>query len=306
MIKIRVADSHTGGEPTRVVLPGQFEFNATTMQGRMEELYSMHADLTRALVSEPRGSSAWVGAVMTPAEHPDSDCGIIFFNQTGPLGMCGHGTIGVAETIRFLEGKQDAELRFDTGVGTVCVTPHEDGDFSFENVVSYRKATDVPIEVPSLGTVIGDVAYGGNWFFLVRSLILAPDDQDSVKWTQLTLAILGAVRQAGYPEVDHVEVFGPSRIPGRDSRSFVLCPSGGYDRSPCGTGTSAKLACLAADGLLTEGETWFQESFVGSVFAGSIRAVEGGVVPRIRGRAHMMGLGEVCFESTDPFRWGIA
>jgi len=305
MLKIRVADSHTGGEPTRTVLPGQFVFQSPTMAGRAKELATSQKELLRALVSEPRGSEAWVGAVLTPAEHEGSDLGVLFFNQAGPLGMCGHGTIGVAETLRYLEGTSSPTIQVDTSVGTVRITEHENGDFSFENVVSYRKATDVTVEVPGMGPVVGDVAYGGNWFFLVRSLTLSPDDFDADRWTAQTRAILHAVRQGGFPEVDHVEVFGPASHVGRESRNFVLCPSGGYDRSPCGTGTSAKLACLAADGLLSEGEEWQQESFVGSVFIGSYRSVEGGIIPRIRGRAHMMGLGEICFDPTDPFRWGI-
>ncbi len=287
MKRIPVIDSHTGGEPTRVVLGGIDAQELETWR--------------RALICEPRGHEVIVGALLT--EPRDSSCaaGVIFFNNTGLLGMCGHGMIGVIETLQHLGRISAGEHRVETPVGIVTALLHEDGRVSIRNVPSYRKAKNV-----KAGDVTGDVAWGGNWFFLVSDHGLELTLQNLPRLTQTSLAIRQAVRDAGFPEVDHIELFGPPRDSANHSRNFVLCPGGEYDRSPCGTGTSAKLACLAADGKLTPGKIWRQESILGSVFEGSYQPSGEGIIPTITGRAHITAETTLVFDLADPFKLGIA
>jgi 4-hydroxyproline epimerase len=286
MQRVSVIDSHTGGEPTRVVLGGL----------SAEDLPRWH----RALLCEPRGHEVIVGALLGEAADPSCVAKVTFFNNVGLLGMCGHGTIGVIETLRHLGRIGSGEHRLETPVGTVTAILHEDGRVSVRNVPSYRKASGV-----KAGRFTGDVAWGGNWFFLVSNHGL---DLTLTNLHELTVAALEAreaVRAAGFPEVDHVEFFGPPADPANHSRNFVLCPGGEYDRSPCGTGTSAKLACLAADGKLAPREVWRQESVIGTVFEGSYEIGDGGILPTITGRAHVVAETVLWFDEGDPFRWGI-
>jgi 4-hydroxyproline epimerase len=288
MQRIEIVDSHTGGEPTRVVLGG------VTAAGL--ERYR------RAIICEPRGHEVIVGALLE--EPGDGSCvaRVTFFNNVGLLGMCGHGTIGVIETLRHLGRIGPGEHSIETPVGVVTAVLQDDGGVSVRNVRSYRAAKNV-----SAGGVTGDVAWGGNWFFLVADHGLELTRENIPELTRVSLAIREAVRQSGYPEVDHVELFGPPQDAGNDSRNFVLCPGGEYDRSPCGTGTSAKLACLAAEGKLAPGQTWRQESVIGSVFEGSYELAEEseGVIPTITGRAFVTAETTLIFADDDPFRSGI-
>ena len=286
MKRIPIIDSHTGGEPTRVVLDG--------ISG---------ADLgryRRAILCEPRGHEVIVGALLEDTEEEGCVAKVTFFNNVGLLGMCGHGMIGVVATLQHLGRIGPGEHRIETPVGVIASTLHEDGRVSVRNVCSYRKAKDVVT-----GGVTGDVAWGGNWFFLVANhgLELTPENLPAL--TRASLEIREGVRAAGFPEVDHVELFGPPHDPANHSRNFVLCPGGEYDRSPCGTGTSAKLACLAADGKLAPGEVWRQESVIGSVFAGQYKAAAEGVIPTITGEAFVTAETTLLFDEKDPFRWGI-
>lgn len=286
MQRISVIDSHTGGEPTRVVLGGL----------SASDLARWH----RAILCEPRGNEVIVGALLEDPEDPSSAAKVTFFNNAGLLGMCGHGTIGVIETLRHLGRIGPGEHRIETPVGTVSALLHEDGRVGVRNVLSHRAAASV-----TAGGFTGDIAWGGNWFFLVANHSL---DLALTNLHELTAAALDAreaVRAAGYPEVDHIEFFGPPRDSANHSRNFVLCPGGEYDRSPCGTGTSAKLACLAADGKLAPGEVWRQESVIGTVFEGSFETAEGGIIPTITGRAHVVAETVLWFGEEDPFRWGI-
>lgn len=286
MKRIPVIDSHTGGEPTRVVLDG--------ITG--SELESFR----RALLCEPRGHEVIVGALLEEAQAEGCVAKVTFFNNVGLLGMCGHGMIGVIETLRYLGRIGPGEHRVETPVGPVSSILHGDGRVSVRNVRSYRKAKDV-----IAGDVTGDVAWGGNWFFLVadHGMTLTPEHLPQL--TKRSLGIREAVRAAGFPEVDHVELFAPPHDPANHSRNFVLCPGGEYDRSPCGTGTSAKLACLAADGKLPPGESWRQESVIGSVFDGSFEAAAEGVIPTITGKAFVTAETTLLFDDADPFRRGI-
>jgi len=251
-----------------------------------------------------------VGALLCEPIDPASVAGVIFFNNVGYLGMCGHGTIGLVATLRYMGRIGPGEHRIDTPVGAVSAMLHENGEVSVNNVASYRKAHNVTLEVPGHGAVTGDVAWGGNWFFLVhdhnRQLTMANVEE----LTNFTWAIRLALRAKGITgdngqEIDHVELFAASQLPGVDSKNFVLCPGKAYDRSPCGTGTSAKLACLYADGKLREGQTWRQESIVGSIFEGSIRVRDGKVYPSVRGAAFVNADAELVLDPRDPFCMGI-
>jgi 4-hydroxyproline epimerase len=287
MTRIPIIDSHTGGEPTRVVLSGVTADELETYR--------------RAIICEPRGYEVIVGALLVEPKDAACAAGVIFFNNVGLLGMCGHGMIGLIATLKHLGRISAGEHRVETPVGIVTATLNDDGRVSIRNVPSFRKAEGV-----KAGGVTGDVAWGGNWFFLVSDHGLHLTLKNVPQLTQASLATREAVRAAGYPEVDHVELFGPPQDAANHSRNFVLCPGGEYDRSPCGTGTSAKLACLAADGKLAAGEAWRQESILGSVFEGSYEAGEGGIIPIITGEAYITAETTLLLDPADPFQLGIA
>jgi 4-hydroxyproline epimerase len=307
---VRVIDSHTGGEPTRVVLSGGPELGTGPLAQRLELFRTDHDDFRCAVVNEPRGSDVMVGALL--CEPVDAACvaGVIFFNNVGYLGMCGHGTMGLIATLAYLKRIEPGEHRVETPVGTVGVVLHASGEVTVNNVSSHRLAANVAVEVSGYGLVHGDVAWGGNWFFLVRDYALEVSIEKIEELTKFTWALRQALRQqgivgAGKQEIDHIEVFGPSEQPGVDSKNFVLCPGKAYDRSPCGTGTSAKLACLYADGKLREGQVWRQESIVGSVFEGSVAVRDGKVYPSIKGSAFVNSEAELVLDPKDPFCMGI-
>jgi 4-hydroxyproline epimerase len=308
--RIAVIDTHTGGEPTRVVIDGGPDLGSGPIAHRRSLLRDRFDHFRSAVVNEPRGSDAMVGALLCPPVDPSCMTGVIYFNNVGYLGMCGHGTIGVAVALAHLGRIQPGSHRFETPVGTVAVTLEDAHHAAIENVASRRLAKDVAIEVPGLGRYVGDIAWGGNWFFLVHEHGETLDLSRIGRLTEVATRIQKALLDAGIRgddggEVDHVELFGPPTNPEADSRSFVLCPGGAYDRSPCGTGTSAKLACLHADGRLREGEIWRQESIVGSLFEGSIRVVNGQVIPRIRGSAYVNAEATLLLDPADPFAAGI-
>lgn len=264
-----------------------------------------HDRFRSAVVNEPRGSDVVVGALLVPSADPSCAAGVIFFNNIGVLGMCGHGTIGLVVTLAFLGRIGPGTHRIETPVGVVTTTLRDDGRVSVENVRSHRVAKDVSIEVDGLGTVTGDVAWGGNWFFLAEHRGIPIALRNAAELTSIASRIRAAVNAQGHPLVDHVELFCPANAAGVQSRNFVLCPGGAYDRSPCGTGTSAKLACLYADGKLREGDVWRQESITGSVFEGTVRAVEGGVMPTISGSAHVTAEATLILDDRDPLRDGL-
>jgi 4-hydroxyproline epimerase len=302
---IRIIDSHTGGEPTRLVLEGGPNLGTGPLSVRAQRLRTEFDHYRSAIVNEPRGSDVMVGALLVDAHEPRCEVGVIFFNNVGVLGMCGHGTIGLVVSLAKMGRVRSGPVRIDTPVGVVEATLHPDGSVSVENVPSYRKAAGVTVDVPGLGQVRGDVAWGGNWFFLVEEHGQRLEPGHVSALLDYTSRVRTAANAQGFPEIDHVELFGPSSATGVHSRNFVLCPGGAYDRSPCGTGTSAKLACLAAEGKLAEGEEWVQESIVGSVFRGRYRREGDQIRPTITGTAHVCGEGVLLLDSSDPFRWGI-
>jgi 4-hydroxyproline epimerase len=305
--RIQVVDSHTVGEPTRVVISGGPDLGTGPLSERVQRLSSQFDRFRSAVVNEPRGSDVLVGALLVPPHAPDCDFGVIFFNNVGPLGMCGHGTIGLMVTLAHLGRVRPGTHRIDTPVGPVSATLHPDGRVSVANVPSYRQQASVSVEVPGIGVVLGDVAWGGNWFFLVGS----PVWELSIKNVETLIDVSWRIRQAvnaqGFPEVDHVELFGPPGCGGH-SRNFVLCPGKAYDRSPCGTGTSAKLACLAADEKLASGRVWIQEGILGSSFQGEYQwedRARGHVLPVVTGTAHVTAEATLLLMDGDPFQWGI-
>ena len=308
--RVKVIDSHTGGEPTRLVVSGGPDLGKGELAERLERFREQHDTFRSAVVNEPRGSDVVVGALLCEPVNRACAAGVIFFNNVGYLGMCGHGTIGLVATLAYMNCVTPGEHRIETPVGVVSAALHEDGKVTVNNVASYRSAADVAVNVPGYGEVRGDVAWGGNWFFLVRKhdMNLTPKNVDEL--TSFTWAIRTALRDTGISgeegkEIDHVELFAPSQIPGVDSKNFVLCPGKAYDRSPCGTGTSAKLACLYADGKIREGQIWKQESIVGSVFEGTVRVKGGKVYPSITGSAFVNAEAELILNPQDPLCMGI-
>jgi len=308
--RIQVIDSHTGGEPTRVVISGGPDLGNGSIAERLARFRSMHDDFRSAVVNEPRGSDVMVGALLCEPSDPNAAAGVIFFNNVGYLGMCGHGTIGLMVTLSYLGRIEPGRLLVETPVGTIAAILHNSADVSIENVPSYRFARQVDIEVAGYGRITGDVAWGGNWFFLVndhgQEIVLANVERltDCAWRIRQELAREGITGEGG-AEIDHVELFGPPQSPGADSKNFVLCPGKAYDRSPCGTGTSAKLACLAADGKLRESDIYRQEGIVGSVFEGSFRKEGSRIIPVIKGSGWIDAEATLIVDPSDPFRMGI-
>ncbi|HEY2780377.1 MAG TPA: proline racemase family protein [Steroidobacteraceae bacterium] len=308
MRSIRVIDSHTGGEPTRLVLEGGPELGDGPLAERVQRFRAHFDEYRSAIVNEPRGSDPLVGALLVKPHRADCQYGIIYFNNVGYLGMCGHGTIGLMASLKFAGKIAPGAFKIDTPVGAVDVELAADGRVSVANVVSHRSQAQVAVNVPGIGRVVGDVAWGGNWFFLVSEHGQLIDLPHMEALTDFSWRVRAALNAQGYPLVDHVELFGAAVLPGGHSRNFVLCPGKAYDRSPCGTGTSAKLACLAADGKLKEGETWVQESLIGSSFEARYRwhdRARGEVVPIITGTAYVTGENLLRLDPNDPFCWGI-
>jgi 4-hydroxyproline epimerase len=309
MKTISIIDSHTGGEPTRLVTDGGPDLGAGPLSERVARLRAAHDNFRSAVVCEPRGSDVLVGALLCEPHEPDCAAGVIFFNNVGYLGMCGHGTIGLVASLAFMGRIAPGRHRIDTPVGVVEAELHADGSVTVDNVASYRSRAQVGVEVPGYGTVTGDVAYGGNWFFLVSGHGLELGVHNVEALTTYSVAVGAALSQAGITGddgalIDHIELFADSRT-GADSQSFVLCPGKAYDRSPCGTGTSAKLACLAADGKLAEGALWKQESVIGSVFEASYAYRGQQLIPSIRGKAWVNAQAQLILDPADPFVWGI-
>ena len=308
--RIKVIDSHTGGEPTRVVISGGPDLGDGPLPDRIERFRSEYDAFRCAVVHEPRGSDAIVGALLCTPVDDSCVTGVIFFNSVAYLGMCGHGTIGIVATLAYMKRIGVGSHRIETPVGVVVAHLDKEGKVEVANVPSYRVATNVTVEVPGFGPVTGDVAWGGNWFFLVKEHSEELELENLDRLMEFTLAVRESLARAGITgsdghEVDHVELFAPSKLAGVNSKNFVLCPGKAYDRSPCGTGTSAKLACLVADGKLSEGQVWRQESIVGSVFEGRVKVIDNVVHPSIKGSAFITAESDLILDERDPFATGI-
>ena len=322
MQRVRIVDSHTGGEPTRLVLDGGPELTGSLPE-RVVQLREQHDHFRSAVVNEPRGNDVMVGALLTPPTDPTCTTGVIFFNNVGYLNMCGHGTIGLIATLAWLGRLAPGEHRIETPVGVVTTELLPSGEVSVRNIPAWRHAKGVTVNVAGHGPVTGDVAWGGNWFYLVQDHGQALDLAHAEALTDFTWRVREALEREGITgegrgHIDHIELFGPPQAAGADSRNFVLCPGKAYDRSPCGTGTSAKLACLAADGKLAPGQPWVQESITGSTFTGTYTPLDKGIddvsgetlsggriEPTIRGRAYVNAEATLLLDPADPLCFGL-
>jgi len=309
---IRIIDSHTGGEPTRVVIEGGPDLGTGPLPERLKRFQGSHDSFRRAVIEEPRGSDVLVGALL--CEPADGTCtaGVIFFNNVGYLGMCGHGVIGLVVTLAHMGKIKPGAHRIDTPVGIVTTTLHSQSKVTVENVASYRSIKSAIVNVPGIGEICGDIAWGGNWFFLTndrihRLSLRNVDELTEYAWkirqalsTKDITGVAGAV-------IDHIELFAPANPEVADSKNFVLCPGKVYDRSPCGTGTSAKLACLYADGKLAPGQVWRQQGILDTIFEGSFEVdiATGNIIPSITGCAYVTGETKLILDARDPFRTGI-
>lgn len=317
--EVQVIDSHTGGEPTRVVIAGGPDLGTGNVAQQLEILKQNHDSFRRAIINEPRGTDYLVGALLVKPSNKSCVAGVIFFDNVKFIGMCGHGTIGLVATLAYL-GKIDVGVhQIETPVGIVSAELHQDGSVSITNVPSFRIAKDVELLIPGVGKIVGDVAWGGNWFYLVDDHPCSLDQNNLEQLTDVSWKIRIAINESGFPEVDHIILFATNASHANEpelkteptiySKNFVLCPGKAYDRSPCGTGTSARLACLASDGLLLEGETLFQRSIIGSHFMGRFvwdDKAKGSVIPTITGEAFVTARTNLVFDPRDPFREGIA
>ena len=323
-LRIDVIDSHTAGEPTRCVLVGGPDLGTGPIAERLERMREEHDVLRRAILCEPRGSDVLVGALLLEPHDAACAAGVIFFNNAGYLGMCGHGMIGVAVTLAALGRIGIGEQLIETPVGPVQVSLRSATQATIRNVPAYRYRAGVEVDVPEFGKVRGDVAWGGNWFFLVREHSVARASELSIGQVELLTTFAWEIRRAlkaagitgaGGAEIDHIELYGKAHNPKNDSRNFVLCPGKAYDRSPCGTGTSAKMACLAAEGQLKPGVAWRQEGILGTVFEGSFNFCEETpqegadqgrrIIPFITGSAYVTAECTLVFDPEDPFRLGV-
>ncbi|NMX84851.1 4-hydroxyproline epimerase [Pseudomonas sp. WS 5010] len=308
MKRLHVIDSHTGGEPTRLIINGFPQLAGQTIAEQLDSLRTTHDQWRRACLLEPRGNDVLVGALYCEPVTPGATCGVIFFNNAGYLGMCGHGTIGLVASLHYLGRIAPGVHSIDTPVGQVSATLHEDGAVTLRNVPAYRYRQQVPVEVPGHGRIYGDIAWGGNWFFLVSEHGQGVHMANVEALTDFTWAMLKALEAQGIHGadgalIDHIELFADDEQ--ADSRNFVMCPGKAYDRSPCGTGTSAKLACLAADGKLQAGEPWVQASITASQFEGRFEWEGEHIRPFITGRAYMTADSTLLIDEQDPFAWGI-
>jgi len=309
---LKIIDSHTGGEPTRVIVDGCPDLGSGTLAEKRDILAQQHDWIRTSTVLEPRGFEAMVGAILTEPYEPDCVAGVIFYNNASYLNMCIHGTIGLAVTLKHMGIITTGSHRIDTPVGVVTAHLHDDGSVSVENVPSYRYRKDVEVDVPSYGTITGDIAWGGNWFFLINEQGPEVIESNISELSDFTIAVMDALKTQsitgddGTP-VDHIETFGPAANDQSDSRNFVMCPGGEYDRSPCGTGTSAKLSCLYDAGKLPEGETWRQSSILNTIFTGTVKATGNGnqVIPTVTGNAWVNGETKVIIDPSDPFGHGV-
>ena len=311
--RVQAIDSHTEGEPTRVVVAGGPDMGRGAARAR-QAMMDAHWGFCRSVVLEPRGSDVLVGALLVEPEDGRCCAGAVFFNNVGVLGMCGHGTIGVARTLMHMGRIGVGAHALETPVGTVPFEIHGDGSVSLCNVPSWRARAGESVEAGSFGTFTGDIAWGGNWFFITRVPHGVRICRESIRdLERMSLAVQAALdarglgmREPGAADparirIDHVELWEPGDAP-REWRSFTMCPGAQWDRSPCGTGTSAKLACLVAEGTAAPGDRWHAVSPIGTRFEVWCDAADGdgSIRPHVRGRAWVTAECDLCFEDGDP------
>lgn len=308
---MRVIDSHTAGQPTRVIVEGGPDLGTGQLAEQRERLRMNFDRFRSAVVGEPRGSDALVGAVLCKPNDPTCTTGVIFFDNVRYLDMCGHAMIGVAVTLEYLGHIKSGPHRIETPVGVVTAELHPIGDISIRNVPSYRYKKDVVIDLNGAGRVTGDIAWGGSWFFLVNDHREELNPTRVGRLTEVARTIRRALAREGITgengeEIDNVALFGAPHRNDANSKNFVLRSGKSYGRSPCGTATSAKLACLFEDGAIVEGQIWRQESIVGTIFDGAVKVIEGKIVPTIRSTAYVTAESMLIVDERDPFCWGLS
>ncbi|MBT6453353.1 MAG: hydroxyproline-2-epimerase [Planctomycetes bacterium] len=308
---IHYIDTHTAGEPTRVITGGFPDLGSGSISDQRDVLLRDHDSLRAGIVREPRGHEAMVAALLLESSLQDCQAGVIFFNNVGALAMCGHGAMGVVEALRHMGRIEAGDCQLETPAGVVGLNLAEDGEISLRNVASYRCAADCTVTLEDGSSVTGDIAWGGNWFFIAETPGIEVDSKHVSALTEVASRIRDALDGAGIrgsngEQIDHIELH--QSLPagqGQGTRSFVLCPGREWDRSPCGTGTSATMACEYQKGTLKEGDLWHQIGVLGTRFVGSFVVADEGIVPTIHGQASLCGEGTLYFPPDDPFRHGI-
>lgn len=313
---MHVIDSHTEGEPTRVILSGGPDLGSGSLAERANILATEHQEFYRSVVSEPYGQEAMVGVMLVEPVNSECVAGVVYFDAASVIGMCGHGTIGVAVTLAHM-GKIDIGThKIETPVGIVEVTLSNQNTVTVKNVDSYRTQKRVSVDVKGIGNVVGDIAYGGNWFFLVDDSPTPVLPNNIRGLTEAGIAIREAIHAQGITGenngiIDHIVLYGPALTQKGHTRNFVLCPDNAYDRSPCGTASSARLACLAADKLLLAGHDIHQESTIGSSYTLSYQntisptSPKGSITPAITGQAFITREATLIHNPNDPLKNGI-
>jgi 4-hydroxyproline epimerase len=312
--QLRVLDSHTIGEPTRLVIDewcaASLDLGTGSVRQRRDVFRERYDHLRRAIVADPRGVEAMVGVVLVPPTDPSCDLGAIYFNRVGYLDMCGHATIGLAVSLGHLGRISPGPFRLETPAGVVGVQWHGGTSVSFQCVSPRRIHRGLVVRCADGTTVSGDVATSGLWFFICRDHGLSIDTEaisqlrDKAWAIRRSLAAAGVTGDTG-EVIDHIVLMGPPQDPANHARNFVLCPDGAFDRSPCGTATSALVGCLHDDDLLAEGALWRQESILGGVYEASINRSGGVLMPTVRGQAWITAESTLHFAADDPYRTGL-
>jgi 4-hydroxyproline epimerase len=308
---IRVVDSHTAGQPTRVIVDGSPDLGEGTLVERRDRFRRDFDRFRSAVVGEPRGYDALVGAILCKPSDPTCTTAAIFFDSFGYHDMSGHGMIGLAVTLEYLGHISRGPVRVETPAGPVTIDLHEAGDISVQNVPSFRHRKGVVVSVDGAGKFGGDIAWGGAWYFL------ADDHREELnatrldRLTEVTRSIRRALAREGITgpkgeTIDNVALFGQPHRRDARSKNFVLRAGRTYGRSPSGTAMSAKMACLYTDGLLPEGQNWRQESILGTIFDGSVSVENGQIIPTIRSTAHVTAESTLIVDERDPYTWGLA
>jgi 4-hydroxyproline epimerase len=307
---MRVIDSHTAAQPTRVIVDGAPDLGTGSLAERRDRFRSHFDRFRTAVVGEPRGSDTLVGAILCKASDPSCAEGVILFDSAGYLDMSVHGMMGLAVTLDYIGRMGIGEERIETPAGAVTIGLHQNGDVTVRNVPSYRFQKDVSVTVDGT-TFVGDVAWGGSWTFLVSDFREELSVVRADRLTEVARSIRRALARnritgSGDEEITDIALFGPAQRRDANSRNFVLRSGKTYRRSPSGTATSAKLACLHEDGKLAEGQTWRQESIIGTVFEGTVKVIDGKTYPTIRSQAHLIAESVLIVDERDPYCWGFA
>lgn len=321
-------DAHTCGNPVRLVSKGGPDLNGNSMSERRQHFLQEYDWIRKGLMFEPRGHDMMSGSILYPPADPANDCGVLFIETSGCLPMCGHGTIGTV-TIALEEGfivpKVNGQLRLETPAGLVKVAYTQDGNkvtsVKLTNVKSFLAAEKIAVNCPDLGELFVDVSYGGNFYAIVDPQANFSGIQDYtadqlISWSRAIRAELNAHHSFVHPEdstikgLSHLLWTGETLAPTSTARNAVFYGDKAIDRSPCGTGTSARMAQWYAQGKLKKGDEFIHESIIGSIFVGRIEeetTLNGrpAIVPNIEGSARVYGHNEITIDDDDPYAFGF-